>query len=122
MLELLIFSKNMTTAVLSVRYVFRLVPGEYGHGAKAIERSREEAVARWADAAKRLPRQAYGIIWTKPPGLTGDTQCVSRRMQNPGEKRHYQNCHCPVASIHHPRAALVVAWLMTGSQRLRPYM
>lgn len=50
--QLLIFAKNMTTAKLLARYVFRLVPGEYGHGAKAIERGSEEAVARWANAAK----------------------------------------------------------------------
>lgn len=42
----------MTTVVLSMRYVFRLAPGEYGHGAKAIEQGSEEAVARRAVIAK----------------------------------------------------------------------
>lgn len=46
-------SKNMTTVVLSMRYIFRAASGEYGLGAKAIERGSEEALARCADAAKR---------------------------------------------------------------------
>jgi len=58
---LLIFSKNMTTAALSVRYVFRLAPGEYGHGAKAIEGGSEEAVARWAVVAKRQGLRRGGV-------------------------------------------------------------
>ncbi|MEI2744195.1 MAG: hypothetical protein V9G22_01100 [Ottowia sp.] len=59
---LLIFSKYMTTVLLFVRYVFRLVPGGDGHGAKAIERGGQEAVARRTDAAKgqRLRRGGAG--------------------------------------------------------------
>ncbi len=53
MLFLLIFSKNMTTDSRHVRYVSRVIAGEYWHGAKAIERSSKEAVACRADAAKR---------------------------------------------------------------------
>ena len=60
--RLLIFSKYMTTVLLFVRYVFRLVPGGDGHGAKAIERGGQEAVARRTDAAKgqRLRRGGAG--------------------------------------------------------------
>jgi menaquinone-dependent protoporphyrinogen IX oxidase len=49
---LLIFSKNMTTDSLLVRYIFKVVIGEYWDGTKEVERGGEEAVASWADAAK----------------------------------------------------------------------
>lgn len=49
---LLIFSKNVTTDSLLVRYIFKVVIGEYWDGTKEVERSGEEAVASWADAAK----------------------------------------------------------------------
>jgi hypothetical protein len=48
----LIFSKNVTTDSLLVRYIFKVVIGEYWDGTKEVERSGEEAVASWADAAK----------------------------------------------------------------------
>ncbi|MCA3155667.1 MAG: DUF1705 domain-containing protein, partial [Burkholderiales bacterium] len=47
---LLIFSKNMTTDSLLVRYIFKVVIGEYWDGTKEVERGGEEAVASWADA------------------------------------------------------------------------
>jgi hypothetical protein len=50
--SLLIFSKNMTTDSLLVRYIFKVVIGEYWDGTKEVERGGEEAVASWADAAK----------------------------------------------------------------------
>jgi hypothetical protein len=50
--ELLIFSKNVTTDSLLVRYIFKVVIGEYWDGTKEVERGGEEAVASWADAAK----------------------------------------------------------------------
>lgn len=52
----------MTTAVLSVRDVFRLVSGDYGHGAKAIDRGSEEAAARRANAATRQRLRRGGAI------------------------------------------------------------
>jgi hypothetical protein len=50
--SILIFSKNMTTDSLLVRYIFKVVIGEYWDGTKEVERGGEEAVASWADAAK----------------------------------------------------------------------
>ena len=49
---LLIFAKNMTTDSRTVRYVSRIIAGEYWYGTKAIERGDEEAVASRTDVAK----------------------------------------------------------------------
>ena len=59
---LLIFSKFMTTVALPMRYVCRLVPGEYGHGAKAVERGSKETAEGRADASgrQRLRRSGAG--------------------------------------------------------------
>jgi ABC-type nitrate/sulfonate/bicarbonate transport system substrate-binding protein len=69
--ELLIFSKNMTTVEPLMRCIYRLVPGEYGHGAKAIERSSKEEIACWANAAKRqrLCRSGFGRRRSTPDGV-----------------------------------------------------
>ena len=68
---LLIFSKNMTTVEPLMRCIYRLVLGEYGHGAKAIERSSKEEIACWANAAKRqrLCRSGFGRRRSTPDGV-----------------------------------------------------
>ena len=51
--SLLIVTKNMTTTSRCVSHTSRNIAGEYGHGAKAIERGSKKAGACRTNAAKR---------------------------------------------------------------------